>query len=87
LSSLVRELFAVKASGGVTVKELAIHDVRTARLQKVACVEVVDFEVASYLRVSHVVFNSFTVVTKDDRKSLHCFNDLPEVKLRNTRVV
>ena len=31
-SSPVRELFAVEASGGVTVEELAIHDVRTARL-------------------------------------------------------
>ena len=32
LNSPVRELFAVKASGGATVKELAIHDVRTTRL-------------------------------------------------------
>ena len=32
LSSPVRELFAVEASGGATVEELAIHDVRTARL-------------------------------------------------------
>ena len=32
LSSPVRELFVVNASGGATVEELAIHDVRTARL-------------------------------------------------------
>ena len=29
LNSPVRELFAVKANGGATVKELTIHDVRT----------------------------------------------------------
>ena len=32
LSSPVRELFAIKASGGATVEELAVHDVRTACL-------------------------------------------------------